>query len=421
MAPMIGYEVPYNFKPHKHQEEVLDCSARFKVIIWHRRARKTSLAIVELLRRAVAQTGIYLYCSPFFSQTKKICWDDPQMISRYLPPNGFTLNHTNLTIKTPNGSLIYFTGADNPDALRGINARGIVLDEMDDIKIDLWQSVLRPIVAQNGGWCIFMGTPKGINNLHILWNQAEGRKDWARFKLKASESGLIAPEELDAARRELPEAIYNQEFECEFVSGGSSVFRNVERLMVRDPWHIEEERQYKLGVDLAKLNDWTAITPIDLHTWRLGPVDRFNQVDYPMIEARIEAAHHKYNKAPVTIDATGIGEAVCDHLERRGIPIERVVFTEDSRMNVLENFAILCERMDITMTYDEVVKAEMEAMRYELGGVSKRKLKIASPIHDDTVFSHALAVHDLGFKLTLPRNMPSYPKALPRRARYSPF
>lgn len=319
-------------------------------------------------------------------------WDDPQMLASYLPP-GWKRNNTVKTVTAPNGSIIYFLGADNPESLRGPNPYGIIFDEFDDIKIGIWNEVIRPILAMSGGWAWFMGTYKGQGNLYKFFNKQE--PDWESFMLKASESGLFRPEELALARKDLPEATYAQEFECQAVAGGASVFKKIQENIYYDTWELEEDKQYKIGADLAKLNDWTVFTPLDLHTWRVGSIERFNQVDYPMVEAKLEAFWRRYNKAIVTIDSTGIGEPVCDHLEQRGISLERFTFTENTRMQLLQNLAVLLEEGKIKLPNDEQLIKELGAMRYELAGEAKKRVTITSPISDDCVMSLALAVYGL--------------------------
>lgn len=289
-------------------------------------------------------------------------WDDPRMLDKYLPP-GWIKNNNELTVKSPNGSIIYFLGADKPDSLRGPNPYGVIFDEFDDVRYSVWTDVVRPVLAMNKGWAWFLGTPKGTGQLEKLFN-LEG--DWKGFLLKASQSGLISQDELDSLKKEIPDISYRQEMECEFIAGGARVFKTIEENVYYDKPKIYPNRQYKLGCDIAKLEDWTVIIPIDLHSWEVGEIVRFNQIDYPMIEARIEAEYLRYGKPVLTLDATGIGEPVCDHLEQKGIGLERFIFTEESRKKLLFNLAIKLEQRQIKFPNNEQLIKELKGMRYEL-------------------------------------------------------
>lgn len=379
------------------------------------------MAINELIRWAAAKQAIYWFLSPFYSQTTRNVWDDPQMLPRYIPP-GWGVNNSSHTLKAPNGSIIYFLGADNPESLKGPNPFGVVFDEFDDIKIQVWEEVVRPILAMNQGWAWFVGTPKGQGNLFKFFNRQDN--EWASFMLKASQSGLFPDGELEKAKREMPEATYKQEMECEFIAGGSNVFKQIKENVYYnnlEPWKIFPQRKYKMGVDLAKLNDWTVLTPIDLHTWHVGEPERFNQVDYNLIEARIEAAYRRLNESQISLDSTGVGEPVADHLEQKGIPVERFVFTEQSKMQLLQNLAIMLEQNKIKLPNYEPLLNELSAMRYELGGVNENKLKMISPIADDCVMSLALVVKDLIAPYPLPQDDWRMEKTIRNHSKINPF
>lgn len=130
---------PYNWTPEKHQLPILQNRARFKVLVWHRKAHKTTLAWNELLRWANAVKGTYWYVAPFLGQAKKIVWQDPEMGAKYCPPEIWDKrNSSESYITFPNGSIIYMMGANDPQGLRGPNPRGVVLDEYDDMKPETW-------------------------------------------------------------------------------------------------------------------------------------------------------------------------------------------------------------------------------------------------------------------------------------------
>ena len=63
-----------------------------------------------------------------------------------------------LTVTFQNGSKIYIDGADNPDGLRGSYYDGVVPDEMAQMKTEVWGEVIRPMLSDRNGWCLFIGS-----------------------------------------------------------------------------------------------------------------------------------------------------------------------------------------------------------------------------------------------------------------------
>ena len=193
---MIEITFPNLERMMPHQREVLfEDSHRFKVCIWHRRARKTTTAINEIVKQAHIRKGVYWHLFPTYSEAKNSIWRDPKMLFGIIPPELVeSKNESELLVKFKNGSIYQLLGADNPDRLRGAGPMGIVLDEYDTMKNDVWP-VVEPILRQNGGWAWFVGTPKGKQKLYDLYNLGQtDNKEWKSWLLKASASGIITPE-----------------------------------------------------------------------------------------------------------------------------------------------------------------------------------------------------------------------------------
>jgi hypothetical protein len=100
--------------------------------------------------------------------------------------------------------------------LRGQYFDGVVLDEIGDQNPKIWNEIIRPSLADRKGWCLFIGTPKGNNHFKDLFDRSSKEIGWAALQFKASETKIIDVEELDAARKEMGDDKYNQEFECSF-------------------------------------------------------------------------------------------------------------------------------------------------------------------------------------------------------------
>ena len=157
-------------------------------------------------------------------------------------------------------------------------------------------------------------------------------------------------------------------------------------------------RSYQLGVDLAKYQDWTVITPFELNSFKVGNQERFNQIDWNLQKARIEATVRRFNMARAVVDSTGVGDPVAEDLERQGISVDPFKFTRISRRQILDNLAVLIEQSKILLPDDEGLFAELESMRFILVTTKdgKRRIDVQVPegLTDDRIMSLALAVWD---------------------------
>jgi hypothetical protein len=154
----------------------------------------------------------YAYIAPTYTQSKRIAFDYLKEYTRVLNPE---VNISELRVDFY-GRRISLYGADNPDSLRGIYLDGVVLDEVGDMNPKVWNEVLRPALADRQGWALFIGTPKGANHFKDFKERAEKEPNWAAVEFRASQTNLLPIEELDAARKEMGEDKYMQEFECSF-------------------------------------------------------------------------------------------------------------------------------------------------------------------------------------------------------------
>lgn len=201
---------------------------RFFVIICHRRFGKTRFGLGE-----IAASGFendlhnpqYAYIAPTYGQAERIAWKYVKEMFREYP--GIKINEAKLRIEIPRADkgdviTIYLLGAENPDSIRGIYLDGCVLDEYAQMNPTIWGEVIRPALSDRKGWAMFIGTPKGMNQLYKIYNVAKTNMilhkhlGWYAFVAPASKTGIIPAEELAAMRLEMSEEEYDQEFECSF-------------------------------------------------------------------------------------------------------------------------------------------------------------------------------------------------------------
>lgn len=395
-----------NIRPF--QLDILKDQRRWKVLVIHRRAGKTTLAVNKLIHSAHEQGNegkIFLYICPTQRQAKDIVWKDPNMLSKYLPKELILRkNEVELTIFLKNGSQIYIRGGDEPDRLRGLNPYGVILDEYAQMKEELYEEVIKPVVSVNGGWVWFVGTPKGKNDFYKKYRLGLDNPGWQVLHLKASESGIIPKDVLMQVRDTSTEATFLQEWECLFHEGEGVVFRRIRENVKGIYAPPRPGRLYKMGVDLAKLQDWTVLTVVDRSTHELVYFDRFQQIDWNLQKARIEALARRYNMAEITMDSTGLGDPILEDLTRTGLIVKGLKFTNETKKKLIENLAILIEQNKISYPEEKVLIQELEDFSYELTPSGAVRYTAPEGEHDDCVISLALAYYQIGDRLPIPKS-----------------
>lgn len=209
--------IPY--APRVHQLAIHQAleEKRFGVVVCHRRFGKTVMAVNHLIRAALTCTKDrprFAYVAPTYRQGKAIAWDYLKHYADVVP--GRVFNETELRVDIPNGAQIRIYGADNPDSLRGIYLDGAVLDEFGLMQGRVWSEVIRPALSDRMGWAAFLGTPNGKNAFWEMRDSAVGSDAWFLAEYRASSTGIIHPDELADARRQMTPDEYAQEFECSF-------------------------------------------------------------------------------------------------------------------------------------------------------------------------------------------------------------
>jgi len=212
------------------QDTIANDTHRFRVVVAGRRFGKTHLSIRELCYHARKPMSEVWYVAPTYRQAKQIVW---RKLKHKLQDLKWTqkVNESELTITLKNGSNISLKGADNADSLRGIGLDMLVLDEFADIDPEAWYEVLRPTLADKQGKALFIGTPKGMGNwAHDLYTMPlEQPGQWASFQYTTIEGGNVKPEEIEAARQDLDERTFRQEFLATFETYAGRIYYAFDR------------------------------------------------------------------------------------------------------------------------------------------------------------------------------------------------
>ena len=159
----------------------------------------------------------FAYIAPTFKQAKSIAWDYMKQFCEKIV--GTKFNETELRADLPNGSRITLLGSENCDGLRGIYLDGCVIDEYANVNERLFPEIIRPALSDRKGYCVFIGTPQGMNNnFYELYLHAQSAEDWFQYKAKASDTNIVDPDELEKAKQVMGDNKFKQEFECDWIA-----------------------------------------------------------------------------------------------------------------------------------------------------------------------------------------------------------
>ena len=234
------------------QQEVFDSPVRFKIVAAGRRTGKSRLAAWMLIINALqTDRGHVFYVAPTQGQARDIMWNTLLELGNPV----VTSSHVNnMQIKLINGATISLKGADRPETMRGVSLKFLVLDEYADMKPSVWETVLRPALADQKGSAMFIGTPLGRNHFYELYKYGELADDptYQAWHYTSYDNPLLDPEEIDTAKKSMSSYAFRQEFMASFEALGSEIFKED---WIKFTDEEPTEGDYYIAVDLAGFAD----------------------------------------------------------------------------------------------------------------------------------------------------------------------
>lgn len=325
-------------------------------------------------------------------------------------------NDSELTISIKlNGTIIAFKGSDNPDSLYGEDVYAAVIDEATRCKEEAWWAI-RSTLTHTRGKIRIIGNVKGRKNwAYNLARKAEqGDSAMSYHKLTAwdaVEAGVLAREEIEDAKRLLPESVFRELYLAEPSDDGGNPFGLAHIAACwRDAPLTGEVSAW--GVDLAKSHDWTWI--IGLNKQGGVVVSERWQTDWKQTRERL---NRMIGEHPALIDSTGVGDPIVEDLITLRPQVEGYNFTQKSKQQIMEGLASGIQSSGVAYA-DERLRKELESFEYEY---TRTGVRYTAPegLHDDGVCALALAYRKLtmtGEYLPFTINVPNQPKVNPRMA-----
>jgi hypothetical protein len=296
------------------------------------------------------------------------------------------------------GAYIDFRSADTPETMEGfgydkafINEAGIVLkDEY------LWNNAIQPMFWDYKDVSVVIGgTPKGKGKFYELCERGKDpdQPEFEFFTFTSFDNPYINVEAIKEDMKNMPERVVQQEIYARFLDDTGVVFKGFTEIMTAEPNKPIEDHVYVMGVDLARVQDFTVLSVYDTENNKQVYEARFNKLDWAMQRQRIAETSKHYNEAAVVIDATGVGDPIVEELARMEVPVDPIRFTNEQKKQLIEKLAAWIETRQIRMIRTEEKIKEFTNFTYD---ISERTGKVIynapAGFHDDIVISNALAV-----------------------------
>lgn len=311
------------------------------------------------------------------------------------------------------GAVLTFLSGDNPDNLYGEDVVAAVFDEASRAKEEAFFALRSTLTATRGRVRLIANSKGRRNWLFKLGARARaGEAEMAYHRLTAwdaVEGGVLAREEVEAARSLLPEHVFRELYLAEPSDDGANPF-GLQAIAACLLDQLAPGEPVAWGWDLAKSQDWTV--GVGLNAAReVCRLLRWQRVPWRETIDRIRRA---IGTTPTLIDSTGVGDPIVEELQqpyevavpgRYGQPqtktmradgnIQGFKFTGPSKQQLLEGLAVAIQQHALRFPaglpeFPTVLREELEVFEY---AVTRTGTRYAAPegFHDDCVIALALA------------------------------
>jgi hypothetical protein len=240
-------------------------SQRFNVVCCGRRFGKTVLGMDRLIQTALQGKPV-----AWFSPTYRLLGDVWRELLCVLPPVILKKSEQEKRLELIGGGVIELWSLDSADAGRSRKYALVVIDEAAMVPAleQAWQQSIRPTLTDLRGSAWFLSTPKGMNYFKFLFDQGQDpqQSDWASWQMPTQANPFIDPQEVEAARRDLSETTFNQEYLAQFVNWDGAVFRHVVEAACVLRTEPVPGHDYIIGCDWGRTNDYTVFVVMDAHS-----------------------------------------------------------------------------------------------------------------------------------------------------------
>ena len=305
-------------------------------------------------------------------------------------------NKTDLTIELINGSNIIFRTINNPDAIRGYTFDYLYCDEFAFYPKDAWSTVLQPTTLVKGKKVMIGSTPRGTTNEFYTMHQNglnPNIKNIISFAYDYTH-GVFDQEEIETIRKTIPDAVFRQEYLCQFSDNGS-VFKNVEAIATITEFKPPQPNQkYYIGIDVGVFNDFTVAIVMDEYG-NVCDIYKGTRGSILTIQKEVEDFVKKWNPRKVLIELNNQGVTIYEYLRSKfQSKIEGFKTTAQSKSPLINELQTAIEDKLISIPHfnlNKTIYEELNNFSFSYSAKTKTiQYGALSGTHDDAVIALAL-------------------------------
>jgi hypothetical protein len=405
------------FYPNPKQKEILQNLNRFTVVVGGRRLGKTILAAYIALKELFFTNKSVWIIAPTHDLADRI-WEYLDLWIRQYFDDRFSINkHEHIIENLTTHSKLWTKTTESPQSLRGKGLDLAILDEASVIPNGIWDGHIKPNLMDHNGRAFFISNPFGYNWFYdiFLLGTPEGQvanPSWTSFQIPTAiedidgnvvgtnNPAMITVDELKSNKTTTPIDIWRQEYLAEFREGAGQLFKNFDKC-IDDSVRVYDENEwfedpqpghlYFVGVDVAKVEDYTVAVVIDRMTHRVVGFYRVNNVSWMAMKKKIKDISNKYNLAEIVLDATGNGgDQFAEDLAESGANINtKFVYTNKTKMMLIDKLSILMDKGKIR--FPRISQLVMEIRSFTYHFTPSGNMIYGSSKKDDCLNALALA------------------------------
>lgn len=345
------------------------------------------LVLVSAVELAL-QRALVWYVAPAYPMAR-VAWRELERWGGQLAAVGLcTVRKTDHTIVVAGGGEIVCRSADNRDSLRGDGLDLVIIDEAALVDERAWTECLRPALSDRKGRALIISTPRGHNWFAAAYQRGRdpAEPEWASWRFPSATNPCLDAEEVEGARRDMPDRVFRQEYLAEFIEDGA-VFRGVRECI----GPAEQTSDVVMGVDWGRSDDFTVAVVMDRATKKVLALDRMRQVDYTVQVGRLQSLADEWNPSVILAESNSMGEPLIEQLTQRGLPVQPFATTASSKPPLIDALALAFEQRSITIPENEVLLAELQAYTMTRNTNNRWIYSAPAGMHDDCVMALALA------------------------------
>lgn len=381
---------------HAGQRRVVSQAGRYNVCCMGRRFGKSTLG----LDRA-AYPMLDGYKVGWFAPKYKYLQEAWRDAVKLFKPITVHKSEQEKRIEILGGGVLEFWSLEDPDAGRSRKYRRVIIDEAGFARLlsESWGSAIRPTLSDDEGDAWFLGTPKAGSFFKTLFlrgmNPADIRDGWRSWRLPTSANPYIKASEIEAAKKELLDWEFDQEYLAIFVASSGAVFQ-LRQSHVWSPRPLEVySGNFVAGIDFGRVNDRTCIVVMDRDRHSVVDIDYFTRESLSYQKKRLAKMVKKWKVKHVLAEENSFGIAVIEDLQSAGLPIQPFNTNSVSKIQLIQSLQLALDKNEIKIVGDNTLITELQEYQKivseRTGRVGYGSPRDKPDVHDDTVIGLALA------------------------------